>query len=206
VPEIASDKEVLKLDANYAWLLAHFDQPELWASEPPLINQPPAKGVRSNSAQHRRFFIVFENGTKAGAGDEAVWREVAYVDSLSQSDVGRVRLLTTCPATMAMYLSPTSVIRHPFKAFPNRRIALASNNASTWDYLLGVLDYARMPFSTRVAFSEVCVADRGGHQRHVLQVDLKNPPLSKGAGSRCVAAIEFVAYTRRGIKTAYQKP
>jgi len=25
-------------------------------------------------------------GNKAGAGDEAVWREVAYVDSLSRSD------------------------------------------------------------------------------------------------------------------------
>ena len=90
MPELAFDEEVLEADANHAWghwqwLLAHFDQPGLWAGELPFINRLLAKGVHNNSAQHRHFFLVFENGNKAGAGDEAVWREVAYVDSLSQS-------------------------------------------------------------------------------------------------------------------------
>ena len=93
VPELAFNEEILDIDPkNYhtwshrQWLLAHFDQPELWAGELSLIDRLLAEDVRNNSAWHHRFFVAFENGNKAGAGDEAVRRELAYVDSLSHTD------------------------------------------------------------------------------------------------------------------------
>jgi protein farnesyltransferase/geranylgeranyltransferase type-1 subunit alpha len=70
-PELAFNEEILKTDAkNYhtwshrQWLLAHFDQEELWANELPFIDRLLADDVRNNSAWHHRFFVVFERGRK----------------------------------------------------------------------------------------------------------------------------------------------
>jgi protein farnesyltransferase/geranylgeranyltransferase type-1 subunit alpha len=66
------------------------------------------------------------------------------------------------------------------------------NNASAWNYLRGVLDHVRMPYSTQAAFAELYVVDAiEAGTDDVL--DLENPPPSDGAELPCVAAIEFVA-------------
>ncbi|KAI0280204.1 protein prenylyltransferase [Russula aff. rugulosa BPL654] len=89
MPELAFNEEVLKTDAkNYhtwshrQWVLAHFDQEELWAGELPFVERLLTEDVRNNSAWHHRFFVAFENGSKGGTGahaDEAVRRELAFV-------------------------------------------------------------------------------------------------------------------------------
>jgi protein farnesyltransferase/geranylgeranyltransferase type-1 subunit alpha len=87
VPELAFNEKVLGVDTkNYhtwshrQWLLAHFDQADLWAGELPYVDRLLADDVRNNSAWHHRFFVSFENGSKAGTGkesEEAVRRELA---------------------------------------------------------------------------------------------------------------------------------
>jgi protein farnesyltransferase/geranylgeranyltransferase type-1 subunit alpha len=87
VPELAFNEEVLKADPkNYhtwshrQWLLVHFDQADLWASELPLVERLLADDVRNNSAWHHRFFVSSENGNNAGTGEcseDTVRRELA---------------------------------------------------------------------------------------------------------------------------------
>jgi len=113
--------------------------------------------VRNNSAWHHRFFVSFENGNKAGTGqdlEEAVRRELA---------------------------------------FAKEKIALAPNNASAWNYLRGVLDHARMPYSTEATFAELYVVDAVKADTTDDVIDLDNPPPSQGAELPCPAALEFMA-------------
>ncbi|KAH9962993.1 hypothetical protein BC827DRAFT_1196331 [Russula dissimulans] len=84
VPELAFNQEILKVSAkNYhtwshrQWLLAHFDQPELWGGELPFVERLLAEDVWNNSAWHHRFFVTSENGDKAGARHEAMRHELA---------------------------------------------------------------------------------------------------------------------------------
>jgi protein farnesyltransferase/geranylgeranyltransferase type-1 subunit alpha len=87
VQELSFNEEVLKTDAkNYhtwshrQWVLAHFDQEELWAGELLFVERLLTEDVRNNSAWHHRFFVAFENGSKGGTGehpDEAIRRELA---------------------------------------------------------------------------------------------------------------------------------
>lgn len=86
-PELAFNEEILKADAknyhtwsNRQWLLAHFDQEELWANEIPFIDVLLADDVRNNSAWHHRFFVTFERGRKNGKdeADTTVKRELAF--------------------------------------------------------------------------------------------------------------------------------
>jgi protein farnesyltransferase/geranylgeranyltransferase type-1 subunit alpha len=89
VPELAFNEELLWADAkNYhtwshrQWLLAHFDQAELWAGELPFVERWLADDVRNNSAWHHRFFVSFERGSKIGTDEDtegAVKHELWYV-------------------------------------------------------------------------------------------------------------------------------
>ncbi len=85
-PELAFSEEVLKTDAkNYhtwshrQWLLAHFNQEELWAGELSFIEGLLADDVRNNSAWHHRFFVSFERGgdDRKDEAQAIVRREVA---------------------------------------------------------------------------------------------------------------------------------
>jgi len=82
--------------------------------------------------------------------------------------------------------------RHPFYSFVKEQIALAPNNASAWNYLRGILDYARMPYSTQAAFAELYVVETVEAGTGDV-VDLENPPPSQGAELPCPAALEFMA-------------
>lgn len=86
-----------------------------------------------------------------------------------------------------------SCTRHPRYSFVKEKIALAPNNASAWNYLRGVLDHARMPYSTQAAFAELYVVDavKAGTDDDV--IDLDNPTPSQGAELPCPAALEFMA-------------
>ncbi|KAH9962995.1 hypothetical protein BC827DRAFT_1196364 [Russula dissimulans] len=136
VPESAFNQEIFK------WLLAHFDLPS--------VERLLSEDVWNNSVWHHRFFVTSQNGDKAGAGDEAVRRELA---------------------------------------FSKEKIAVLPNNASAWNCLHGLLDYARTPF-THAALAELYVADTVEEGTDDDVFDLENPLPSKGAELPCVAAID----------------
>lgn len=75
-------------------------------------------------------------------------------------------------------------------AFSKEKIALAPNNPSAWNYLRGILDHARVPYSTQVPFVRQYAVDT---VEPVDILDLENPPPSEGAELPCAAAIEFMA-------------
>ncbi|KAI0250699.1 protein prenylyltransferase [Lactifluus subvellereus] len=76
--------------------------------------------------------------------------------------------------------------------FTKERIALAPNNASAWNYLRGILNHARLPYSTQAAFAKQYVVDAVEPGADDV-LDLENPPPSESAELPCAAAIEFMA-------------
>jgi len=87
-PELAFITESLKVDAkNYhtwsyrQWLLAYFNDDELWAGELDFVEAMLVQDVRNNSAWHHRFFVAFQSGLREGETDREriVRRELTYV-------------------------------------------------------------------------------------------------------------------------------
>jgi protein farnesyltransferase/geranylgeranyltransferase type-1 subunit alpha len=54
------------------WILAHFNEEDLWSGELPFIENLLEKDVRNNSAWHHRFFVVFQSGVHKGDEDREV--------------------------------------------------------------------------------------------------------------------------------------
>lgn len=81
-PELAFIARSLKVDEkNYhtwsyrQWLLAYFNDDELWEGELAFVDHMLAEDIRNNSAWHHRFFTVFQSGTRKGDEDrDAVLR------------------------------------------------------------------------------------------------------------------------------------
>jgi protein farnesyltransferase/geranylgeranyltransferase type-1 subunit alpha len=93
-PELAFISQALQEDSkNYhtwsyrQWLLAHFNDDELWSGELEFVNSMLATDLRNNSAWHHRFFVVFQCGVRKGEEDrQGVFRrELACVPSKSFS-------------------------------------------------------------------------------------------------------------------------
>lgn len=87
-PELEFIAKSLKVDAkNYhtwsyrQWLLAYFNDDELWKGELDFVERMLTDDIRNNSAWHHRFFTVFQSGTRQGDEDrdEVLRRELAYV-------------------------------------------------------------------------------------------------------------------------------
>jgi len=79
--------------------------------------------------------------------------------------------------------------------FVKTKIAIAPNNASAWNYLRGILDHTKTPYSIVRSFVtpySVPHPDEHGAPPEDI-VDLEDPLPSPGAQLPCVAAIEFVA-------------
>jgi len=87
-PELGFVEASLKVDAkNYhtwsyrQWLLAYFNDEDLWSGELDFVDTMLAQDVRNNSAWHHRFFVVFQSGIRDGEEDRAriIRRELTYV-------------------------------------------------------------------------------------------------------------------------------
>ncbi|KAG6829053.1 hypothetical protein H0H87_012754 [Tephrocybe sp. NHM501043] len=63
------------------WLLAFFNDNELWAGELDFSESMIVQDVRNNSAWHHRFFVVFQSGLREGETDRArvIRRELTFV-------------------------------------------------------------------------------------------------------------------------------
>ncbi|KAF9457729.1 protein prenylyltransferase [Collybia nuda] len=87
-PELKFIATSLKEDAkNYhtwsyrQWLLAYFNDEDLWQGELDFVEMMTTQDVRNNSAWHHRFFVVFQSGLREGETDRArvIKRELTYV-------------------------------------------------------------------------------------------------------------------------------
>jgi len=63
------------------WILAYFNDDELWSRELSFVENMLMRDVRNNSAWHHRFFVVFQSGVRKGEEDRDVTirRELKYV-------------------------------------------------------------------------------------------------------------------------------
>jgi protein farnesyltransferase/geranylgeranyltransferase type-1 subunit alpha len=75
-PELAFIGKSLEVDSkNYhtwsyrQWLLAYFNDDELWSGELEFVEEKLKGDLRNNSAWHHRFFVVFQSGVRAGEED-----------------------------------------------------------------------------------------------------------------------------------------
>ena len=82
--------------------------------------------------------------------------------------------------------------------FSKQKISLAPNNASPWNYIRGIFDRTRTPYSSITEFVIPYSEPTAPFGSDV--VDLENPLPSEGAKLPAVPAIEFLAdiYETRG--------
>ncbi|KAG6818790.1 hypothetical protein H0H93_001600, partial [Arthromyces matolae] len=87
-PELTFIAKCLQTDVkNYhtwsyrQWLLAYFNDDELWSGELDYVEAMIVDDIRNNSAWHHRFFVVFQSGIREGETDRSriVRRELTYV-------------------------------------------------------------------------------------------------------------------------------
>ncbi|KAG6884895.1 hypothetical protein C0993_007404 [Termitomyces sp. T159_Od127] len=87
-PELKFIAESLQVDVkNYhtwsyrQWLLAYFNDKDLWAGELDFVDAMIVHDVRNNSAWHHRFFVVFQSGIREGETDRdrIIRRELTFV-------------------------------------------------------------------------------------------------------------------------------
>jgi len=161
-------------------LLAYFiDDDDLWRGELDFVENAIGDDVRNNSAWHHRYFIVFGCRVRPGEEDRArvARRELTYV-LLTQS---------------TLYLMHQN-------SFTKQSISLAPNNPSAWNYLRGILDHMKLPYSLLARFVKPYTVPLGSQRVDV--VDLENPPPSPGAQLPCVHALEFMAdiHEQTGVK------
>ncbi|KAG6897026.1 hypothetical protein C0992_004554 [Termitomyces sp. T32_za158] len=87
-PELKFIAESLKADVkNYhtwsyrQWLLAYFNDEDLWSGELDFVEAMIVHDVRNNSAWHHRFFVVFQSGIREEETDRAriIRRELTFV-------------------------------------------------------------------------------------------------------------------------------
>ena len=85
------------------------------------------------------------------------------------------------------------------------KISLAPNNASAWNYLRGVLELAKVPFSSLTSFVLPYTRRHGQESNDDQIIDLDNPLPSSSSDLPAPPALEFLAdiYEREaeGLRT-----
>lgn len=72
---LADDSKNYHTWAYREWVLAHFNEDDLWEGELDFVDKMLQDDVRNNSAWHHRFFVVYDTGVRKGEEDrEAVKR------------------------------------------------------------------------------------------------------------------------------------
>lgn len=182
-PELQFIARSLRVDSkNYhtwsyrQWLLAYFDDEDLWEGELDFVDAMLNDDLRNNSAWHHRFFVVWQSGLREGEKDRdrVCRREFTYGFS---------------PLTHLLSFSDFAL---SFRRFVKQQISLAPNNPSAWNYLRGILDHNKLPYSLLCDFVQP-YAKAHASQSTADLVDLENPAPAPGAELPCPAAIEFLA-------------
>ncbi|KAF7325872.1 hypothetical protein MKEN_00438000 [Mycena kentingensis (nom. inval.)] len=139
---------------------------------------------------HRQWVLSFHN-------DHALWAgELDFVDKMLNRDVRNNsawhhRFFVVWQSGMRDGEEDRERVVRRELLYVKHNVSLAPNNASAWNYLRGVLEHNKLPFSTVAPFVKlytVSAVDDAGDL-----VDTENPPPGAGAELPCVAALEFTA-------------
>ncbi|KAJ8518841.1 hypothetical protein ONZ45_g4139 [Pleurotus djamor] len=139
---------------------------------------------------HRQWVLSYFN-------DDDLWRgELDFVDTMLNQDVRNNsawhhRFFVVFQSGVREGESDRERVIKRELTYTKQNISLAPNNPSAWNYLRGVLDLTKTPYSTLETF--VSLYTRPSDPDAVDIVDLDNPPPSKQAELPCTAAIEFLA-------------
>jgi len=139
---------------------------------------------------HRQWLLAFFN-------DDALWAgELDFVDTMMNKDVRNNSVwhhrffVVFQSGVREGEVDRERIVRREL-IYVKQNISLAPNNASAWNYLRGVLEHNRRPFSTVAAFVEPYTVPLPDAATDI--VDLENPPPGRGAELPCAAAVEFLA-------------
>ncbi|KAF8137413.1 hypothetical protein EV363DRAFT_1428312 [Boletus edulis] len=133
--------------------------------------------------------------------DDALWRgELAFVEHMLDSDLRNNsawhhRFFVVFQSGVREGDEDRDAVLRRELTFVKTKIATAPNNASAWNYLRGMLDHSKTPYSILRSFvGPYSVPHPEQHEASLEDVvDLENPLPSPGAQLPCVAAIEFLA-------------
>ncbi|KAF8331276.1 uncharacterized protein EI90DRAFT_3123445 [Cantharellus anzutake] len=169
-PELVFIANALQEDAkNYhtwayrQWILAEFNDDDLWAGELAFVEKMLSEDLRNNSAWHHRFFVVFDSGVRTGDED----REVVLKRELSFTK----EKLSMAPNNASAWNFLRGVLERTGTPF-------------------STLEGFVIPYSRPLDRSTLPTASS---EAPVVDVDLENPLPSPQSQLPCPQAIEFVA-------------
>ncbi|THV01866.1 protein prenylyltransferase [Dendrothele bispora CBS 962.96] len=171
---------------------------QIASSELTLIARTLAEDSKNyHTWSYRQWLLAFFN-------DDSLWeRELDFVDSMLNADVRNNsawhhRFFVVFQSGVREGEQNRDRVLKRELIYVKQNISLAPNNASAWNYLRGVLDLNKLPYSNLVTFVQPYSVSHPDTPSDL--VDLENPPPSRGAQLPCPAAIEFLAdvYEKEG--------
>ncbi|KAF9239776.1 hypothetical protein BU15DRAFT_87803 [Melanogaster broomeanus] len=133
--------------------------------------------------------------------DDALWsRELEFVESMLEYDLRNNsawhhRFFMVFQSGVRKGDEDRDGVVRRELTFVKTKLATAPNNASAWNYLRGVLDHSKWPYSNLESFVAPYSVPQTALQDVLSEdvVDLENPLPSPVAQLPCVAAVEFMA-------------
>ncbi|KAF5371771.1 hypothetical protein D9758_003362 [Tetrapyrgos nigripes] len=139
---------------------------------------------------YRQWLLAFFN-------DDSLWdRELDFVDSMLNHDIRNNSawhhrfFVVFQSGVREGEKDRDRILRREF-TYVKQNISLAPNNASSWNYLRGILDYNKIPYSRLTSFVQPYTVPHADVPSDL--VDLEDPPPSRGAQLPSPGAIEFLA-------------
>jgi len=142
---------------------------------------------------YRQWLLAYFN-------EDTLWeRELDFVDDLLEEDLRNNsawhhRFFVVFQSGVRKGDEDRGAVAQREISFVKQYITKAPNNASAWNYLRGVLEHSKIPFSELQIFVTPYTLPQPSEDDAPAEViDLENPLPSKLAQLPCVAAIEFLA-------------
>ncbi|OBZ67962.1 Protein farnesyltransferase/geranylgeranyltransferase type-1 subunit alpha [Grifola frondosa] len=158
---------------------------------------------------HRRLLLTALNSVPAAEAELAFIRRAVAVDTKNYYTPGRTdkelleadvrnnsawhhRFFVVFQSGVRKGDEDRELVLRRELAFTKEKIALAPNNPSAWNYLRGILEYTKTPFSTITTFVEPYAStSRSSTAEQEIVIDLENPYLRKEGGASTMKAVEI---------------
>ncbi|KDQ09114.1 hypothetical protein BOTBODRAFT_37357 [Botryobasidium botryosum FD-172 SS1] len=162
---LEEDKKNYHTWAYRQWVLAEFNDDEMWAGELGLIEKLLDKDVRNNSAWSHRFFIVWDSGIRKGEEDRetVTRRELAYTKEMISLAPNNASAWNYLRGVLERTATPLSSLE-----------AFVAPYARAHSHISGFITPA-------------------SNETEGVFIDLENPLPSESASLPCPLAIEFLA-------------
>ncbi|PCH35063.1 protein prenylyltransferase [Wolfiporia cocos MD-104 SS10] len=139
---------------------------------------------------YRQWLLAhFNDEARLWAGERA-WTEELLEQDVRNNSAWHHRFFVVWGSGVRKGDEDREEVRKRELGFAKDKIALAPNNPSAWNYLRGVLDHTKTPYSTLSTFVQLYTASSAPAAD---VFDLDNPPPSAGAELPSVNALEFLA-------------